>query len=98
MVNISDILASGAVPKYLTITLSGNLDEEFVENFYKGANEICSSYGLKIIGGDLTGGDKIGISVTVFGGYKGAEYLNQEKCKTRAYCWLLAGYHGSSAA
>lgn len=97
LVNISDILASGAVPKYLTITLSGNLDEEFVENFYKGANEICSSYGLKIIGGDLTGGDKIGISVTVFGDTKGRNISSRKNAKP-GHTVLLAGYHGSSAA
>ena len=38
MVNISDICASGAEPKYLTVGLSlpASVDNDFVENFYKG--------------------------------------------------------------
>ena len=54
-VNISDILASGAKPMYATITISGKLDEKFIEEFYKGVNEIEQEFGLKIICGDLTG-------------------------------------------
>ena len=44
MVNISDICASGAKPKYLTISLSlpSNTDNGFVENFYKGAKPLAS--------------------------------------------------------
>ena len=36
MVNISDICASGAEPKYITISLSlpKHVDEDFVKNFY----------------------------------------------------------------
>ena len=39
MVNISDICASGAEPKYLTIALSlpESTDENFVKEFYQGA-------------------------------------------------------------
>ena len=38
-VNISDILASGAKPAYVTVALSlpNNIDGKFVEEFYKGA-------------------------------------------------------------
>lgn len=95
LVNISDILASGALPKYLTITLSGVLDENFIKEFYIGANEICSFYDLKIIGGDLTGGNNINISVTIFGDTKGRNISSRKNAKP-GYVALLAGYHGSS--
>ena len=66
-VNISDVLASGAEPKYLTIALSlpSNIEECFIEEFYKGANSALR--GAKIIGGDITGADKIYISITAIG-------------------------------
>lgn len=66
-VNISDILASGAVPKYITIALSlpKNITEEFVEEFYKGAKSALR--GAKIVGGDITGADKVYISITAIG-------------------------------
>ena len=66
-VNISDILASGAVPKYITIALSlpKDITEEFVEEFYKGAKSALR--GAKIVGGDITGADKVYISITAIG-------------------------------
>ncbi len=96
LVNISDILASGAKPEYLTITLSGSLDENFIKDFYKGADEICALYDLKIIGGDLTGGDKINISITIFGNTKGRNISSRKNAKP-GFTVLLAGHHGSSA-
>ena len=70
-VNISDVLASGAEPKYLTIALSlpSNIEEKFIEEFYKGANSALR--GAKIIGGDITGADKVYISITAIGTTKG---------------------------
>lgn len=66
-VNISDVLASGAEPKYITIALSlpSNIDENFIEEFYKGAKSALR--GAKIIGGDITGADKVYISITAIG-------------------------------
>ena len=66
-VNISDILASGAKPAYLSIGLSlpKNIDECFLKEFYKGVEK--ASQGAEIIGGDITGSDKIFISITAIG-------------------------------
>ena len=43
MVNISDVAASGAEPKYLTISLSlpANIDKGFIEDFYLGCKKAC---------------------------------------------------------
>lgn len=97
LVNISDILSSGAVPKYITVSLSGKLNEDFIKDFYKGADEICQKYGLKIIGGDLTGGDKITAAITVLGDTKNRNISSRKNAKP-GYIVLLAGYHGSSTA
>ena len=77
MVNISDICASGAEPKYLTIALSlpNYVNEKFVEEFYKGAKE--ASGDVKIVGGDLTGGEKVFISVTAIGATKNRKISSQ---------------------
>lgn len=96
LVNISDILASGAKPEYLTISLSGNFDEKFIKDFYDGADKICNDFNLKIIGGDLTGGDKINISITIFGNTKNRNISSRKNAK-EGYIVLLAGEAGSSA-
>ncbi len=66
-VNISDVLASGAEPKYVTIALSlpSKTEKKFVEEFYKGAKSALR--GAKIIGGDITGADKVYISIVAIG-------------------------------
>ncbi len=97
LVNVSDILASGAKPKYATINLSGKLDNEFVSDFYKGISEIADKFNMQIIGGDLTGGDKINISITVFGDCKGCNVSSRKNAKD-AYIVAVCGEFGTSAA
>lgn len=96
MVNISDICASGAEPKYLTISLSlpKHFDENFVKNFYEGAKEACGD--VKIVGGDLTGSDKIFVSVTAIGSTKGRKISSRSNAK-EGYKIIISGEHGNSA-
>ena len=97
IVNISDILASGAVPKYVTISLSlpNNVDNNFVEEFYKGA--VNALYGAKIIGGDITGSKSdIIISITAIGDTKN-RYISSRKNAFNGYIIVTSGNHGSSA-
>lgn len=96
MVNISDICASGAEPLYLTVSLSlpKDIDENFVAEFYKGAKAALN--GAKIVGGDLTGSDKIYISVTAIGSDKGRKISSRANAKV-GYKVIVSGEHGNSA-
>lgn len=96
MVNISDICASGAKPLYLTISLSlpKHIDDEFIKNFYAGAKEAAQD--VKIVGGDLTGSDKIFISVTALGTDKGRKISSRANAKA-GYKIIVSGEHGNSA-
>lgn len=96
MVNISDVCASGAKPKYLTIALSlpEYIDENFVKEFYKGAKEACND--VNIVGGDLTGSDKLYISVTAIGSTKNRNISSRSNAKT-GYKIIVSGEHGNSA-
>lgn len=98
MVNLSDVASSGAEPKYLTISLSlpTNTDENFVEEFYKGAKEACGSK-IKIVGGDITGSDKIFVSVCAIGSTEYRKISSRKNAKT-GYKIVVSGLHGSSAA
>lgn len=95
-VNISDICASGAEPKYLTIAISipNNIDDNFIEQFYNGAKD--ASAGAKIVGGDITGADKIYISVTAIGKTTGRKISSRSKAKIGQKI-VISGDHGSSA-
>ncbi len=96
LVNISDILASGAKPLWATISVSGKLKEDFIKNFYKGINEICKKYDVEVIGGDLTGGNELVVSVSILGDTEGRNISSRKNAKP-GYIVLLAGEHGSSA-
>lgn len=95
-VNISDILASGAKPEYVTIGLSlpDDIDTNFIEEFYCGAK--AGLYGAKIIGGDITGSERIFISVTAIGSDRGRRISSRGNAKP-GYAIITKGEHGLSA-
>ena len=96
LANISDILASGAEPKYFSVSLSGKLDSKFIKNFYKGLYETGKKYKLKLTGGDLTGADKVVISITIFGNSKDRKLSSRKNAKP-GYIVACAGFFGTSA-
>lgn len=95
-VNVSDVVASGAEPKYLTISLSlpNNIDEKFVEEFYKGCKAACGDE-VEIVGGDITGSDKVFVSVCAIGSIKNRKISSRKNAKI-GYKVVIAGEHGSS--
>lgn len=95
-VNISDVCASGAVPACLTIALSlpNDADGEFVKEFYEGANAAAGK--TKIVGGDITGADKIYISVSAIGKASGRKISSRSSAKVGQKI-VVVGNHGSSA-
>ena len=99
LVNISDILASGAIPAYITISLSlpKDMDDKFVQEFYLGINSVCKQYGVKVAGGDLTGSEKVCISICAIGRTEGRNIASRGNAK-EGYKIVVAGNHGSSAA
>ena len=109
IVNISDVLASGANPKYLTIALSlpngfengWNLaknisGETFVREFYRGAKD--ASCGAVIIGGDITGAkESIYISITAIGETIGRNVSSRSYAQP-GHVIITRGNHGTSSA
>lgn len=68
-VNISDVAAMGGVPKYVTVSigLPKDICERAVKRIYDGITGICSRYGVKVIGGDTNGSEKLVIDVSIIG-------------------------------
>lgn len=96
MVNISDICASGARPKYLTIALSlpDYINEKFVKDFYMGAKDAAKD--VEIVGGDITGSDKLYISVTAIGSTKNMKISSRKNAKPD-FAVIVSGELGNSA-
>lgn len=98
MVNVSDVVASGAEPKYLTISLSlpSNVKEDFVEEFYNGCKKACGN-DVQIVGGDITGSEKIYISISAIGKTLGRNISSRKNAKIGQKV-IVSGIHGSSSA
>ena len=69
LANISDILATGGRPLYLSICVGvpPETDLEDLLRLYRGIEYACERYGCTIIGGDTCRSDKLILSVTVLG-------------------------------
>lgn len=95
VVNISDVLASGAKPKYITVGLSmPGMSEDFVKELYQGIE--AGSYGAKVIGGDITGGKCIFISICAIGSTKGRKISSRKNAK-EGYVVITQGKYGESS-
>lgn len=99
LVNLSDIFAAGAIPKYLTISLSlpKNIEDNFVKKFYKACDDLSIKYDFEVIGGDITGADKLYISICAIGLTKDRNISSRAYAKEGDYV-VTTGFHGSSAA
>lgn len=96
VVSISDILASGGKPEYITIGLSvpNNIDDDYIKEFYKGV--LHGSYGSKIAGGDITGAEKISVSITAIGSTNNRKISSRANAK-EGYVVITSGEYGLSS-
>lgn len=67
--NISDIAAMGGLPGVAAISLGvvGEAEVEWVEDLYKGMQELAAKYGVDIIGGDTVSSPQIIINIALTG-------------------------------
>ncbi len=68
-VNVSDVAAMNALPRYATVALGlpNNVSVEMVEALYGGLKKAADAYRLAIVGGDTTAARFLTLAVTVVG-------------------------------
>ncbi|MDR1728733.1 MAG: thiamine-phosphate kinase [Acidobacteriota bacterium] len=68
-VNLSDLAAMGAAPRFFTVALAlpPDLTGRWVRRFYDGIAECGDGHGAALVGGDLSGGGTVVVSITAFG-------------------------------
>ncbi len=80
-VNLSDMAAMGALPKWAVITsCTPQLDEDWVDRFTGELNAMAEKYGVQIIGGDTTKGPMV-FSLTIMGLLPRAQRLTRSKAQ-----------------
>jgi thiamine-monophosphate kinase len=66
-VNLSDMAAMGAIPRWFTLALTLPIaDAEWLLGFSRGLAEVANQFGIALIGGDTTSGP-LTVSLTVLG-------------------------------
>lgn len=67
--NVSDIAAMGGEPRWalLALTLPGDRELALAERFFAGLYQACDKYGVALVGGDLTRGPVVVVTVTLAG-------------------------------
>ncbi|WP_415718259.1 thiamine-phosphate kinase [Maridesulfovibrio sp.] len=82
-VNISDIAAMGGQPCgfALGLIVPPSLEYEFWDPFFGAMSALAEQHGVILAGGDLSGGQYLGISVTVWGESAGGRFLSRGNAK-----------------
>jgi thiamine-monophosphate kinase len=95
-VNLSDLAAMGAAPRYATLALAlPEADEAWLAQFAQGFLQLADAFGVDLIGGDTTRGPR-NISITVMGVVPPELALRRDGAKVGDEVWL-SGCTGDAA-
>jgi thiamine-monophosphate kinase len=95
-VNLSDMAAMGATPRWVTLSLSlPSIEEEWLEKFSRGFFSLADQYQVELIGGDTTRGP-LNLCVTIMGEVPKAKALRRDGAKTGDDIWV-SGTLGEAA-
>lgn len=67
--NVADVAAMGGRPRFALLSFCARRDTpaELVESLYRGLYSVCDRYGFDLIGGDITAGEALVMSITLVG-------------------------------
>ena len=95
-VNLSDLAAMGAAPRYATLALAlPAADEAWLAQFTRGFFTLADAFGVELIGGDTTRGPR-NLCITVFGAVPPEQALRRDGARAGDEVWL-SGCTGDAA-
>lgn len=95
-VNLSDMAAMGALPRWATLSLAlPDVNEPWLEKFSDGFFALADKFNIALIGGDTTKGS-LNICVTIMGETKPDEALRRDGAKVGDEIWV-SGNLGDAA-
>jgi len=95
-VNLSDLAAMGADPRWATLSLAlPEADESWLERFASGLFALADRYGVELIGGDTTRGPRA-LSITALGTLPPGLALRRDGARAGEDVWL-SGATGDAA-
>lgn len=97
-VNLSDMAAMGAVPRWATLALTlPNVDEDWLGEFSNGLLEALDHSGTALVGGDTTRGDQLVITLQVLGEVATGKALTRSGARPGDSVFV-SGFPGDAAA
>lgn len=95
-VNLSDLAAMGAVPRWATLSLSlPSVDEDWLRRFSQGFFALAEANGVELVGGDTTRG-QLNLCVTILGEVPRGKALRRDGAKVGDDIWV-SGKLGQAA-
>ena len=97
-VNLSDLAAMGAQPRYATLAMALSSDDNsqgWIDRFFSGFQQCAAQFGVTLIGGDTTRGTR-SFCVTVFGTVSPSRALRRSGAQAGDDIWI-SGHPGLAA-
>ena len=95
-VNLSDIAAMGAIPKWATVALTmPESDEQWIDEFARGLQSRSKLLGVNLVGGDTTSGP-LTVSMNLTGLVKEGQFLTRRAANADDDIYV-SGYIGDAA-
>lgn len=95
-VNLSDLAAMGATPRWFTLSLAlPKVDEAWLAQFSEGMFALADEHNIELIGGDTTRGP-LTISITAIGSQPTGQALRRDGASVGDDVWV-SGYTGDAA-
>jgi thiamine-monophosphate kinase len=97
-VNLSDLAAGGATPRWFTLALTlPRVDRRWLKEFSRGLFALARRHRLDLIGGDTTRGP-LAISITAFGEAPAGKALSRADARAGDDIWVSGALGGAALA
>jgi thiamine-monophosphate kinase len=97
-VNLSDLAAMGAAPRYMTLALTlPSIDEAWLAAFSRGFFALADEFDVELIGGDTTRGP-LSITLTVMGEIEAGRALRRDGAVAGDDIWVSGTLGGAALA
>lgn len=95
-VNVSDVAAMGASPLgfSLGLTVPPGLDRGYVRELLSGMAGLARETGCVLTGGDLSGGERLGLCLTIWGTAAGPRFLTRGRVRPGDVLFVHAAWPG----
>jgi thiamine-monophosphate kinase len=98
-VNLSDLAASGATPRWFFLSIAiPAADERWLQPFSEGLFALADEYAIELAGGDTTRGPQVVVAITAIGEVPAGSALTRGGARAGDDVWISGPLGGASLA